>query len=323
MVNSYARTAGIILAFWNVMVLYHQAGCLGSEPTVPENRVFVIGVDGVRPDALQIADTPAIDELISVGAFTNNTKILGDRYRDNETISGLGWSSFLTGVWADKHGVNDNTFRGENYDEYPHFFAYLKRAFPKAVTGSFVDWEPIDTFILRDADVREVCPASSKDSLAQKDEKLANKAAKFLAQQNPHAVFVYFGQVDEIGHQDGFHPSVPSYLQALQAVDAHVASLIKAIQSRPEYLAENWLVIISTDHGGRGRKHRGGHDISEIFTTFLIVSGSSSIQGEIKEPSYIVDVPVTALTHLGVPVDAAWQLDGKAVGIRQEFLNDH
>ncbi len=323
MVNSYARTAGIILAFWNVMVLYHQAGCLGSEPTVPENRVLVIGIDGVRPDALQIADTPAIDELISVGAFTNNTKILGDRYRDNETISGPGWSSFLTGVWADKHGVNDNTFRGENYDEYPHFFAYLKRAFPKAVTGSFVDWEPIDTFILRDADVREVCPASSKDSLAQKDEKLANKAAKFLAQQNPHAVFVYFGQVDEIGHQDGFHPSVPSYLQALQAVDAHVGSLIKAIQSRPEYLAENWLVIISTDHGGRGRKHRGGHDISEIFTTFLIVSGSSSIQGEIKEPSYIVDVPVTALTHLGVPVDAVWQLDGKAVGIRQEFLNDH
>jgi arylsulfatase A-like enzyme len=106
-------------------------------------------------------------------------------------------------------------------------------------------------------------------------------------------------------------------------VDAHVATLVKAIQSRAEYLAENWLVVISTDHGGRGRKHRGGHDVPEIFTTFLVVSGSSSIQGKIEEPSYIVDVPVTALTHLGVPVDVAWQLDGKAVGIRQEFLRDH
>ena len=323
MVNSYARTTGIVLVFWNVMLLHDQAVCRGSEPTIPKGRVLVIGIDGVRPDALQIADTPAIDELITAGAFTNNTKILGDRYRDNETISGPGWSSFLTGVWADKHGVNDNTFRGENYEEYPHFFALLKQAFPKAVTGSFVDWEPIDTFILRDADVREVCPASSKDSLSQKDEKLAYKAAEFLAQQNPHAVFVYFGQVDEIGHQDGFHPSVPSYLQALQAVDAHVAILVKAIQSRPEYVAENWLVVISTDHGGRGRKHRGGHDVPEIFTTFLVVSGSSSIQGEIEEPSYIVDIPVTALTHLGVAVDVAWQLDGKAVGIRQEFLSDH
>ena len=198
----------------------------------------------------------------------------------------------------------------------------MKQAFPKAVTGSFVDWEPIDTFILRDADVREVCPASSKDSLSQKDEKLAYKAAEFLAQQNPHAVFVYFGQVDEIGHQDGFHPSVPSYLQALQAVDTHVASLVKAIQSRPEYLAENWLVVISTDHGGRGRKHRGGHEVPEIFTTFLVVSGKDSIKGEIEEPSYIVDVPVIALTHLGIPIEGAWQLDGKAVGIRQEFRND-
>ena len=112
MVNSYARTAGIVLVFWNAMLLHNQAVCRGSEPTIPKGRVLVIGIDGVRPDALQIADTPAIDELITAGAFTKNTKILGDRYRDNETISGPGWSSFLTGVWADKHGVNDNTFRG-------------------------------------------------------------------------------------------------------------------------------------------------------------------------------------------------------------------
>ena len=316
MVNSYVRTVGIVLIFWNVLHLYDQPVCHGSDLNIPEARVLVIGIDGVRPDALRIADTPAIDELISEGAFTNNTKILGDRYRENETISGPGWSSFLTGVWADKHGVNDNTFRGQNYDEYPHFFVHLKRAFPEAITGSFVDWEPIDTFILRDADVREVCPASSEDSLLQKDEKLANKAAKFLTQQNPHAVFVYFGQVDEIGHQDGFHPSVPSYLQALRTVDAHVATLMRAIQSRPEYLEENWLVVISTDHGGRGRKHRGGHDVPEIVTTFLVVSGVQSKKGMIEESSYIVDVPIIALTHLGVPIDSAWQLDGKAVGIR-------
>ena len=322
MVNSYARTAGIVLVFWNVIVLHDQAVCRGSEPTTPKGRVLVIGIDGVRPDALQIADTSAIDELITAGAFTNNTKILGDRYRDNETISGPGWSSFLTGVWADKHGVNDNTFRGENYDEYPHFFAYLKQAFPKAVTGSFVDWEPIDTYIVRDADVREVRPASNKNSLEQKDEMLAEAAVQFLTRQDPHAVFVYFGQVDEIGHRDGFHPSVPSYVQAIQTVDVHIASLIGAIESRSDHVRENWLIIISTDHGGRGRKHRGGHEVPEIFTTFLVVSGKDSIKGEIEEPSYIVDVPVIALTHLGIPIEGAWQLDGKAVGIRQEFRND-
>ena len=46
------------------------------------------------------------------------------------------------------------------------------------------------------------------------------------------------------------------------------------------------------------------------------------MRGEIEEPSYIVDVPVIALTHLGIPIESALQLDGKAVGIRQEFRND-
>ena len=168
MVNSYVRTVGIVLIFWNVLHLYDQPVCHGSDLNIPEARVLVIGIDGVRPDALRIADTPAIDELISEGAFTNNTKILGDRYRENETISGPGWSSFLTGVWADKHGVNDNTFRGQNYDEYPHFFVHLKRAFPEAITGSFVDWEPIDTFILRDADVRKSVQHQAKTAYCKR-----------------------------------------------------------------------------------------------------------------------------------------------------------
>ena len=322
MMNLCVRTAGVVLLFWNVFDLHKQTVCHGSEPSVPARRVLVIGIDGVRPDALQNANTPAIDQLIAAGAFTKDTKILGNRYCENETISGPGWSSFLTGVWADKHGVDDNTFRGRNYEAYPHFFVYLKRKFPDAVTGSFVDWEPIDTYIVRDADVREVRPASSKNSLEQKDEMLAEAAVQFLTRQDPHAVFVYFGQVDEIGHQDGFHPSVPSYLQAIQTVDLHIATLIRAIQSRSDHVQENWLIIISTDHGGRGRKHRGGHDVPEIVTTFLVVSGETSMKGEIEEPSYIVDVPVIALTHLGVPIEGVWQLDGKAVGIRQEFLND-
>ncbi|MGB1841464.1 MAG: DUF4983 domain-containing protein [Longimicrobiales bacterium] len=30
----------------------------------------------------------------------------------------------------------------------------------------------------------------------------------------------------------------------------------------------------------------------------------------------MVDVAVTALTHLGIPVDPSWQLDGRPVGLR-------
>ena len=46
------------------------------------------------------------------------------------------------------------------------------------------------------------------------------------------------------------------------------------------------------------------------------------MKGVIEVPSYFVDVPVISLTHLGVPIEGAWQLDGKAVGVRQEFRNN-
>jgi hypothetical protein len=34
-------------------------------------------------------------------------------------------------------------------------------------------------------------------------------------------------------------------------------------------------------------------------------------RGEIKGKTHITDVAVTALAHLGVPLDEKWQLDGK------------
>ena len=49
------------------------------------------------------------------GCYDADCQILGDRYQGNDTISGPGWSSILTGVWADKHGVLDNDFKVKHY----------------------------------------------------------------------------------------------------------------------------------------------------------------------------------------------------------------
>ena len=122
----------------------------------PEGRVLVIGIDGTRYDALQVARTPAIDSLIKNGCVSETTRILGDRYRENDTVSGPGWSSFLTGVWADKHGVNDNRFREMHYDRYPHYFTRIKQSHSDWLTASLVDWEPIDKYMVQDADHRYV-----------------------------------------------------------------------------------------------------------------------------------------------------------------------
>ena len=282
---------------------------------VPRNRLLMIGIDGCRPDAIKAANTPNLDALIKNGAFSDQTRILGTRYQKNNTISGPGWSSFLTGVWADKHGVHDNGFEGRNYSEYPHIFKRVRQTFPKARTGSFVNWGPIDEFIVEAADVRVSYPAKGADDYSEKDILVGREASQFLSTGEPHVAMVYFGAVDETGHKYGFHPDVPEYIAALERVDEHVGEVISAMRSRPNFKQENWLVVISTDHGGKGTGHGDGHDIPEILTTFIIVSGQNASKGVINQPTYVVDVPVTGLTHLGVPIDPAWQLDGKPVGL--------
>lgn len=282
----------------------------------PKSHVLIIGIDGCRPDALEIAKTPNLDLLIKEGAYSNETQILGERYQKNNTISGPGWSSFLTGVWADKHGVHDNSFKGKNYEQYPHFFKRLKQQFPDAKTATFVDWKPIDDHIVSDADIRIVYDAHGADGYTKEDAKLTDAAVKCLSEDDPHAVMVYLGQVDETGHRYGFHPKVPEYIKAIERVDEHIGKLIMTMKSRKNFKDENWRVVMSTDHGGQGLGHGGGHKIPEIRTTFFIVSPTAKSFDIKKQQTYVVDVAVTALVHLGVKIQLEWKLDGKAVGVK-------
>jgi len=129
-------------------------------------------------------------------------------------------------------------------------------------------------------------------------------------------MFVYFGQVDEHGHKYGFSPDVPEYVAAIERVDEHVGMVIQALEKRKYYAEENWLVLVSSDHGGLGKDHGGGHAKPEILNSFAIVSGAAAKRGQIQGQAYIVDVPVTALAHLGVGLDPQWELDGKPIGLK-------
>lgn len=302
------RIAGLVVLF-------------SSVTTAAEHKVLLIGIDGCRPDAIARANTPQLDRLVERGVMSTNTSILGPRECGNETISGPGWSSIFTGVWADKHGVMDNEFEGSNYKRYPHFFSLLKQQRPDAVTASFVDWKPIADNIVSDADV-SFCPAEElkgADAYEKADEQVTAKASEFLKSKPVDAACVYFGQVDERGHAGGFHPNVPTYTAAIEKVDRHVGRLLDAIAARPDAANEEWLVVITSDHGGQGTTHSSGHQIEEIRRVFLIVSGPG-VDRAADRQTYIVDAVPTALAWLGVELDPKWELDGTpfAVGVQKK-----
>tara|TARA_B100000530_G_scaffold327120_1_gene266573 strand:- start:588 stop:1055 length:468 start_codon:yes stop_codon:yes gene_type:complete len=115
-------------------------------------HVLVIGIDGLRPDAMRQAKTPNIDALIQNGAVSFQCQILGERYRKNNTVTAPGWSSILTGVWTDKHGVQANSFKVKHFDTYPHFFARIKSQIPSLKTASFLDLPQTNKCVVAQAD---------------------------------------------------------------------------------------------------------------------------------------------------------------------------
>jgi predicted AlkP superfamily pyrophosphatase or phosphodiesterase len=295
------------------------AYCSSVSAAEPVKKVLYIGIDGTRFDAMEKAQTPNLDALIAGGIHSPTCLILGERYKKNDTISGPGWSSILTGVWADKHGVHDNSFKGRKYEEFPHHFARLKEARPEAKTASFVTWKPIAEFITSAADVTEQFEQADHTVAGYEkyDAEATAAAVKHLTEANPDAVFLYIGQVDVAGHTHGFHPSVPEYLAAIERADKLVGDAVAAVKARKTYADEDWLFVVTSDHGGQGKGHGGGHDKPEILNSFLIVSGNAAQRGTFDEQVYLVDAPVTVLAHLGVQPKDSWKLDGRPVGLKQ------
>lgn len=271
-----------------------------AQDSAPAKKVLVIGIDGCRPDALEKAHTPHLDRLIRAGAYSAQART-GDI-----TISGPGWGSLLTGVWRGKHGIRDNRFEGHNLKEFPHFFVRLKEKKPRARTVSLVHWTPIHQHLLAACDLA---------AAFKKDAQVAERALEVLRQDAAlDVLFLHFDEVDGAGHRHGFDPDRKEYLQAIERTDAYVGKLVGALQARPDFAREDWLILSSTDHGGSEKGH--GKNIPTHRTIFFLAWGPSVRPGPIAGSPGIVDVAATALAHLTGPLDPRWRLDGRPVGLK-------
>ncbi|MCC7411778.1 MAG: alkaline phosphatase family protein [Gammaproteobacteria bacterium] len=262
-------------------------------------RLLIIGIDGLRPDAIAPAHTPALDRLMREGAYS-----LSAQTTDIAT-SGPAWSSLLTGVWRAKHGVSDNEFIGARFDAYPSLFARLKSRRPDVFVASIVAWAPLNQYL-------PMRPDFARAGLS--DEEVERTAGELLQTGNADAVFVHFNEVDLAGHRCCFEPDNLNYRAAIERSDQRLGHLLESLRERRHYLRENWLVVVATDHGGIRSGH-GFLNTPQERTTFVILAGPQVCHGRIEPAPDIVDVAVTALAHMGVPAQAHWGLDGRVIGV--------
>jgi hypothetical protein len=82
------------------------------------------------------------------------------------------------------------------------------------------------------------------------DEEVYTKSVELLKQADMGGVFVQFSSPAEIGEDVGFQLRQARYVLAIQKIDEYVAGLQMAIQSRADYLNEDWNIFFVSTHGG-------------------------------------------------------------------------
>lgn len=268
----------------------------GAAASPLTNKVLIIGIDGTMNSALAVARTPNLNALKSNGCYTVR------EVSDPVTHSAAAWTGIFTGVWGDKHGVTDpgNSFAGNHLAEYPSFFARLEQANSNWNTLAFARWAPM-TNAVPDADVRLTFNS---------DAAVTDETCRRLTNSNPDVFWMLLLDVDSAGHAYGWGPTVSNYVLAIETADTRVGQIIAALTNRSTYAEENWLVIVQTDHG----KH-DDPDPEKSRIVWSIVSGPSAARGVMWPSPSSIDVCATVLTHMGVPLNPAWNLDARVKGL--------
>lgn len=288
--------------------------------------VFII-VDGIPADVIERVPHPYLDAIGKAGGYCRAYQggIKGT-YSQSPTISAVGYNNILTGTWADKHNVWDNDIKAPDY-HYPSVFRLFKDRYPAKKIAVFSSWLDNRTKLVGDnlaatghihvdykTDSLEFdttdFPHTAQDYMQAIDDSVANAAARCLRDDAPDLSWVYLEYTDDIGHAYGDSPQMD---QAVKNTDRRIGKIWDAVKLREKQYPEDWLVIVTTDHGRdsiTGKEHGGQ---SQRERTGWIYTNAQGLNKAFTAPACAaVDIMPTICRFLDVaiPKEYAYEIDG-------------
>lgn len=244
------------------------------EPGKKRKKAIVLGFDGARCDSLaNIAGNPdsAVMYLKNKGGLYISCAGGDPKGPKQYTDTAPGWASILTGQWAKVHGAVSNgviksvscpslliQLPGEHEGFKVSFNVIWPGHFDRGEKGTYCD--EIDF-------AREKGYGLSVNK-AKTDGELHRIILGRVAEPDcDDFLMCIYERPDENGHGTGFGNKNPNYVDGVKGCDRDAMEVIRAIESRETYGEEDWLIIITSDHGGRKRRH-GGQSVMER-TTFI------------------------------------------------------
>ena len=308
-------------------------GLVSAAAAAPKPKALVVMFDGLRADAVENASAPNLRKLAAGkwqpgynGAWSRSAQTVPDAL----SSSAPNHTAIATGVTTAKNCVTNTgaQFVQCDYRKWPSLLARIAEGRSDAKTLFMYSWRadeklcphPKVEFVFGGA----LAKARHPDVLAARGGAYARDLAngwelekRLKSGDAPDATMLFLDLPDHGGHGllggtgAGFYPYGTAYLNAIHICDAIVGRCLDAIAKRPTFKGEDWIVVVTSDHGGYANTHGllGGH----ATTVPLIVAGRHVRSGRIPGTPRNYDAAPTVLAHFGFAV-SDMNLDGQVVG---------
>jgi len=256
-------------------------------------KCILIGIDGMTQGGFEKANTPTMDKLL------NNGLLIANAINQIPTISKPNWLSMLSGVSTKRHRVKTNDNIPKSYGCKTIFY-HIKKQYPNSNTAIIYEWDGIYD-IIKGENINYV---KSCNSISQ----IENNVNKCITHR-PDFLFIHYKGVDKMGHSYGY--DTPRYIKMITRIDKSIGKILNKLKTTK--LIDDYLIIISTDHGGINKSHRGASSIERRIP--IILSGNCIKKCQISKrknrKNSILDIAPTILNLFKIKIRS--KIDGKSL----------
>lgn len=303
-----------------------------------ERKVIYIIVDGIPADYIERTHPQHIFDIAKEGAYARAyTGGEIGAYSQTATISAIGYTNILTGTWMNKHNVNGNENLSPRY-QYWSLFRIAKEQKENYTTGLFSSWTDnrkvlvgegkaetnqlkID-YVVDGYDLDNQNFPKKKDDLQiwEIDSVVAEKAAVCIKENAPDVNWVYFWYTDDAFHIYGDGEIGDKYVYK---TDELVGKIWESVKYREANFDEEWLFIVTTDHGrDETGHHHGGQTQRERGV--WIATNYKKTNKHFKSPYLsLVDINPTICNYMGfeLPQEVLFEQDGVSFIGKADVVN--
>jgi predicted AlkP superfamily pyrophosphatase or phosphodiesterase len=264
-----------------------------AQAPAPQPRFAILGVDGLSVEGVRNTRSPHLHAFMERAAWSLEARAV------MPTLSSPNWESIITGAAPEQHGITSNGYLKERIElkpvcidaqgKFPTIFQVLRDQRPASRIAVFHDWD----------DFAGLLEATAPDVLQHVSgaRRTADAALRYWNESHPELLFVHLDNVDHAGHEYGW--STREYYAAVEDADAYLGKLLDALLATPDT-----YVLITSDHGGKGRGH-GGNTMGEIEIPWIL-TGPGVATGRIAAPINTFDTAATVAWVFGLTTPACW-----------------